>query len=76
MNKFVYEDNKQLKNEFKKLVIDNNTTMTDVANKCDMIPQQLNNRFNNARFAFTDLKKYLGVLGYDLQIEFIKKDIE
>lgn len=35
---FVYEDNKQVKKEFKKMAIDCNMTMTDVASKCNMIP--------------------------------------
>ena len=46
---FVYENNKQVKAEFKKVVIDQNTTMTAIAEKCGMIPQQLNNRFRNDR---------------------------
>lgn len=71
---FVYNDNKQLKNEFKKLIIDENITMTEVAQRCGLIPQQLNNRFNNSRIAFTDIKQYCDVLGYDLIIDFKKKD--
>lgn len=71
---FIYTDNKQLKNEFKKLTIDNNITMSEVASRCKLIPQQLNNRFNNSRIAFSDLKKYLNSIGYDLEINFVKKD--
>lgn len=71
---FVYNDNKQLKNEFKKLIIDENVTMTEVAQRCGLIPQQLNNRFNNSRIAFTDIKQYCDALGYDLVIDFKKKD--
>lgn len=31
---FIFQDNKQVKNEFKKLTIDNNVTMSEVAGKC------------------------------------------
>lgn len=71
---FVFTDNKQLKNEFKKLAIDNGTTMSNVAKICGLFPQQLNNRFANNRLAFTDLKRYLGAIGYDLEISFVKRD--
>ena len=71
---FIFQDNKQVKNEFKKLTIDNIVTMSEVAGKCGLIPQQLNNRFNNNRLAFSDLKQYLDSIGYELQIDFIKKE--
>lgn len=71
---FIYEDNKQLKNEFKKVVEDNYTTMTAVAAKCGMIPQQLNNRFNNARIALTDVKLWCDAIGCDLVIDIVKRD--
>lgn len=67
---FIYTDNKQLKNEFKKLTIDENVTLSEVAAKCDLIPQQLNNRFNNSRLSFTDLKQFLNAIGYELEINF------
>lgn len=71
---FIFLDNKQIKNEFKKLTIDNNVTMSEVAGRCGLIPQQLNNRFNNSRLAFSDLKQYLNSIGYELQIDFIKRE--
>ncbi len=73
---FIYTDNKQVKNEFKKLVIDNNSTMVKVATKCGIVPQQLNNRFNNSRIAFSDLKEWCNVLGYEIKIEFVKQENE
>lgn len=71
--KFIFKDNKQLKNEFKKLAIDNNITMTEIANRCDLIPQQLNNRFNNSRISFNDIQQYCNAIGYDLVIDFVPK---
>jgi len=69
---FIYTDNKQVKNEFKKLVIDNNSTMVEVATKCGIVPQQ----FNNSRIAFSDLKEWCNVLGYEIKIEFVKQENE
>ena len=68
---FVYENNKQVKSEFKKVVIDQNITMTAIAKKCGMIPQQLNNRFRNDRLALSDLNEWLHCIGYELHIDFV-----
>ena len=68
---FVYTDNKQVKNEFKKLTIDNNITMSMVVDRLGIVPQQLNNKFNNSRLALSDLSKWLHCIGYDLQIDLV-----
>ena len=73
---FIYTDNKQVKNEFKKKVIDQNTTMTAVAQKCGMIPQQLNNRFRNDRLALSDLKEWCKAMNCELVIDFVPKEKE
>lgn len=67
---FIYQDNKQVKKEFKKKVIDNNLTMTEVAKRCDMIPQELNNKFANSRLALSDLKEWCNAMECDLVINF------
>lgn len=69
---FIYEDNKQVKNEFKKVVIDENITMSIVADKLGIVPQQLNNKFNNNRLALSDLKEWLNCIGYELELNFKK----
>lgn len=71
---FVYKDNKQVKNEFKKLTIDNNITMKSVAEKLNVVPQQLNNMFNNNRLALSDLSQWLHCIGYELRIDFVPVD--
>ena len=71
---FIYEDNKQVKNEFKKIAIDENITMSEVAAKLDIVPQQLNNKFNNSRLALSDLKQWLTIIGYELELNFQKKE--
>ena len=68
---FVYENNKQVKNEFRKLTIDNDITMSMVADRLGIVPQQLNNKFNNSRLALSDLNEWLHCIGYELQIEFM-----
>ena len=68
---FVYTDNKQVKNEFRKLTIDNDITMSMVADRLGIVPQQLNNKFNNSRLALSDLNEWLRCIGYELQIDFV-----
>lgn len=70
---FVYHTNKQLKDEYRKLLIDNGLTMTDIANKLDIVPQQLQNKFNNKRIAFSDLSEWLNIVGYELVVDFKPK---
>lgn len=50
--------------------------MVEVATKCGIAPQQLNNRFNNSMVAFSDLKEWCNVLGYEIKIEFVKQENE
>lgn len=71
---FVYKDNKQVKNEFKKIVIDESITMSIVADRLEIVPQQLNNKFNNSRLALSDLKEWLNCIGYELELNFKKKE--
>lgn len=70
---FVYTANKQIKDEYRKLLIDKGLTMTDIANKLDIVPQQLQNKFNNKRIAFSDLSEWLDLVGYELVIDFKPK---
>ena len=71
---FIYQNNKQVKSEFKKMLIDKDITMSQIAEKLDIIPQQLNNRFNNKRIALTDLQTWLDAANCDLKISFIDKE--
>lgn len=70
---FIYSTNKQLKDEYRKLLIDKGLTMTDIATKLDIVPQQLQNKFNNKRIAFSDLSEWLDLVGYELVIDFKPK---
>lgn len=66
-------DNKQIKIEFKKLLIDEGITAVSVAGKLKISDNQLNNTFNKVNLSFNDIYKMLEVIGYKMQIEFIKE---
>lgn len=71
--KFIYKDNKQVKEIFKQQAKEKNYTMKEIAEKLNMAPQQLNNKFNNKRLSLTELKKLCNLIDKDIQIEFIDK---
>lgn len=66
-------DNKQIKNEIKKLIIDENITFTEISEKLNISKNQLNNTFNKVNLSFNDIYKIMDSIGYKMQIEFIKK---
>lgn len=66
-------DNKQIKIEFKKLLIDEGITAVSVADRLNISDNQLNNTFNKVNLSFNDIYKMLDVIGYKMQIEFIKE---
>ena len=66
-------DNKQIKNEIKKLLIDEGITFVSIANKLGISDNQLNNTFNKVNLSFNDIYKIMDAIGYKMQIEFIKE---
>ena len=66
-------DNKQIKNEIKKLIIDENITFTEISEKLNISKNQLNNTFNKVNLSFNDIYKIMDIIGYKMQIEFIKE---
>lgn len=68
---FIYEDNNQLKNELKKLVIDSGMTQKEVAEKMEVKPQQYTNIVNKENLAFRDVKRIAIACGYELHIDFV-----
>lgn len=71
---FLYRDNKQVRDELKKMLIDKNISMVQVAGKLEILPQQLNNRLNNKRVALSDLQSWLDAAGCDLKITFVDRE--
>ena len=45
--------------------------MSMVADRLGIVPQQLNNKFNNSRLALSDLNEWLHCIGYELHIDFV-----
>lgn len=70
---FVYIDNEQAKNELKKLLIDSGTTAKEIAENIGVKPQQYNNIVNKKNLSLSDLKKIANAAGYDLAVDFIKR---
>lgn len=70
---FKYTDNEGLKKEFKKVAIDRNMSMTEIAKNMDMIPQDLSNRFARKKISFEDFAKWCDAMDCDLVIDIVKR---
>lgn len=66
-------DTNQIKIEFKKMLLDENITLTEIADRMQISKSQLNNTFNKVNLSFNDVYKMLSAAGYKMQIEFIKE---
>lgn len=67
---FEYENNEQLKNELKKIIIDCGTTNKAIADKLEMTPQTYQHLINKKQFSFADMKRIANAAGFRLLIEF------
>lgn len=68
-----YENNEQIKKEFKKILIDNGIKQQFIADQLNISKQSLNLLLNKKHLNFDDLKKLLNCIDYDLIIDFVKK---
>ena len=66
-------DTNQIKIEFKKMLLDENITLTEIAERMRISKSQLNNTFNKVNLSFNDIYKMLSAAGYKMQIEFVKE---
>ena len=71
---YKYIDNKSVRKEIDKLLIDINISKAELARKMDCKSQQLNNILNKRNFALSDLQRIYNALGYDLIIDIQPKD--
>lgn len=71
----VYNSNDDLKKELKKILIDEDSSFSKIADKMGISRQQLNNLFSKANFSFTDMNKICEAIGYKLEINIVKEDI-
>lgn len=65
-----YKNNEQVIIEIKKLMIENNITQKNIADKLGITPQSLTSLFNKKNFGFEDAKKILNVMGFELVLSF------
>lgn len=70
---FEYIDNKKLKIEIDKLLLDCDITKVELAKRLECKPQQVTNILNKKNFAFSDLQRILNALDCSLYID-IKKN--
>ena len=60
--------------EIKKLFLDANTTQSQVANKIGTTQANLSKKFKNNTLYSKEIEEIADALGYELKIEFIKKE--
>jgi len=70
----LYENNEQLVIEFKKLLLDGKISQRDLAKSIGISPQAFQNLLNKKQLSFSDMKKILNCMGYELDIDFIKSN--
>lgn len=68
----IYENNEQLVIEFKKLLLEGKISQRDLAKSIGISPQAFQNLLNKKQLSFSDMKKILNYIGYELDIDFIK----
>ena len=66
----IFTDNDQIIKEYKKLLIDQGKTQTEVAAALNMTRQALNS-YMKKQFTFADVRRLLSVVGYDLYFSFV-----
>lgn len=70
----IFDNNLQLKKEFDKLLIDTGNSKVNIATELEISKQQLSNLLNKKNLSFMDMKRILDAIGYDLEIDFKKKE--
>lgn len=62
-----------IQNEVKKLCIDENTTLTDLAESCGTSKQYVSRLLSKTGLVNAMLVKLIEALGYDIEIKFVKR---
>lgn len=70
---FIYLDNEQIKQEVKKLLIEENITAKSICEKLDITQQRYQKIMNKKNLSFSDISMICGALDYNLSIDFVKK---
>ena len=69
---FVYENNKQVVLEIKKLMLEKKVSQRQIAERLNITPQGFTKLINKKNFSFEDAQKILNSMGYQLTIDFQK----
>ncbi len=64
-----YENQEQIIIEIKKLMLEKHITQRQLAAALNITPQGFTKLLNKKNFSFSDAKKILDILGYDLFID-------
>ena len=71
---FIYENNKQVIVEIKKLMLENKVSQKQIAEVLNITPQGFTKLLNKKNFGFEYAKKILNAMGYNLIADFQAKD--
>ena len=63
-----------LSKKIKKLLIDEDLTIKELAAKLDTSPNNISNKLSRGDMRFSDLENIAGVLGYKIKLKFVKKE--
>ncbi len=69
----LYTDNEQLVIELKKLLLENKISQRDIAKSLDISPQAFQNLLNKKQLSFSDIKRILDCVDYQLVYDFVTK---
>ena len=70
---FIYENNKQVIVEIKKLMLENKVSQKQIAEVLNITPQGFTKLLNKKNFGFENEKKILNAMGYNLIVDFQSK---
>ena len=65
--------NNDIKKEIKAISTKENIPISEICKKIDILPQSYQNLYKKQKLAFSDIANILDILGYDLEINFIKR---
>lgn len=68
-----YECNNEIKKTIKQLSIQEEIPISKICETLKILPQSYQNIYKKQKLSFIDIQEILDVLGYDLEINFIKK---
>ena len=69
----IYQDNKQVITEYKKILLDQGIKQQDIAAAMGMSKQAFCNYLKKKNLSFQDAQRLAAAAGYDLHFEFIKR---